>query len=274
MNYFLLDILSFGTILSSILVITSKNPVVAVIFLISLFINTAGYLILFGISFVGISYIIIYIGAITVLFLFIIMMINIRLLDILEIGNEYTKNLPLALLVGTLFVYEIFNVLPFTINNIFILDLPLDILNFFNTLFLDKSIDISTGNVVNIAPVVNKSFETISSLKTSGLSEGLVVSMLSNSKLVNAEADLLPIYNIKYISNIYFNYLTLSNFMPANVIEIQAGNTNVDNIVSSFLQIEVVGQGLYTYGAMWLLLSSIILLLSMVSAIFLSKNLS
>ena len=199
MNYFLLDILSFGTILSSILVITSKNPVVAVIFLISLFINTAGYLILFGISFVGISYIIIYIGAITVLFLFIIMMINIRLLDILEIGNEYTKNLPLALLVGTLFVYEIFNVLPFTINNIFILDLPLDILNFFNTLFLDKSIDISTGNVVNIAPVVNKSFETISSLKTSGLSEGLVVSMLSNSKLVNAEADLLPIYNIKDI---------------------------------------------------------------------------
>ena len=274
MNYFLLDILSFGTILSSILVITSKNPVVAVIFLISLFINTAGYLILFGISFVGISYIIIYIGAITVLFLFIIMMINIRLLDILEIGNEYTKNLPLALLVGTLFVYEIFNVLPFTINNIFILDLPLDILNFFNTLFLDKSIDISTGNVVNIAPVVNKSFETISSLKTSGLSEGLVVSMLSNSKLVNAEADLLPIYNIKDISNIYFNYLTLSNFMPANVIEIQAGNTNVDNIVSSFLQIEVVGQVLYTYGAMWLLLSSIILLLSMVSAIFLSKNLS
>ena len=272
MNYFLLDILSFGTILSSILVITSKNPVVAVIFLISLFINTAGYLILFGISFVVISYIIIYIGAITVLFLFIIMMINIRLLDILEIGNEYTKNLPLALLVGTLFVYEIFNVLPFTINNIFILDLPLDILNFFNTLFLDKSIDISTGNVVNIAPVVNKSFETISSLKTSGLSEGLVVSMLSNSKLVNAEADLLPIYNIKDISNIYFNYLTLSNFMPANVIEIQAGNTNVDNIVSSFLQIEVVGQGLYTYGAMWLFICSIILLLAMVAPIFISRK--
>ena len=46
MNNLLLDLLSFGAILSSILVITSKNPVVAVIFLISLFINTAGYLIL------------------------------------------------------------------------------------------------------------------------------------------------------------------------------------------------------------------------------------
>ena len=219
MNYFLLDILSFGTILSSILVITSKNPVVAVIFLISLFINTAGYLILFGISFVGISYIIIYIGAITVLFLFIIMMINIRLLDILEIGNEYTKNLPLALLVGTLFVYEIFNVLPFTINNVFILDLPLEILNFFNALILEKNLD-----------------------------------------------------NTERLTNLSDLFMALDP--RARVIEIQSGNTDIDNILSSFSQIEVVGQGLYTYGAMLLLLSSVILLLSMVSAIFLSKNLS
>ena len=83
----LLELLSFGAIFSSILVITSNNPVVAVIFLILLFINTAGYLILMGIGFIGLSYIIIYIGAITVLFLFIIMMINIRLVDLLEIGK-------------------------------------------------------------------------------------------------------------------------------------------------------------------------------------------
>ena len=109
MNYFLLDILSFGTILSSILVITSKNPVVAVIFLISLFINTAGYLIISGIGFVGIAYILVYIGAITVLFLFVIMMINIRLVDILEVGRDYTKNLPLALSIGfVFFIYDIF----------------------------------------------------------------------------------------------------------------------------------------------------------------------
>nr|YP_010574182.1 NADH dehydrogenase subunit 6 [Auricularia cornea]UZH94027.1 NADH dehydrogenase subunit 6 [Auricularia cornea] len=219
MNNLLLDLLSFGAILSSILVITSKNPVVAVIFLISLFINTAGYLILLGIGFIGISYIIIYIGAITVLFLFIIMMINIRLLDILEIGNEYTKNLPLALLVGTLFVYEIFNVLPFTINNVFILDLPLEILNFFNALILEKNLD-----------------------------------------------------NTERLTNLSDLFMALDP--RARVIEIQSGNTDIDNILSSFSQIEVVGQGLYTYGAMLLLLSSVILLLSMVSAIFLSKNLS
>ena len=136
MNNLLLDILSFGAIFSSVLVITSKNPVIAVLFLISLFINTAGYLIVLGIGFVGISYIIIYIGAITVLFLFIIMMINIRLVDILELGNEYTKNLPLAFFVGALFIYELFSILPFTFNNVFFFLLPLDLLNYINTLFL------------------------------------------------------------------------------------------------------------------------------------------
>ena len=103
-----MDILAFGTLLSSVLVITSKNPVIAVIFLISVFVNAAGYLILLGIGFIGISYIIVYVGAIAVLFLFVIMMINIKLTDILETGNQYTKNLPLALAIGSLFIFEIF----------------------------------------------------------------------------------------------------------------------------------------------------------------------
>lgn len=159
MKTLLIDILSFGAIISSILVITSKNPVVAVIFLISLFINTAGFLILKGIGFIGLSYIIIYIGAITVLFLFIIMMINIRLLDLLELGNEYTKNLPLAILIGVLFIYEIFFVLPFTSNNIFILDLPLELLNYFNYIFIDYNINLSALPIIN--NIINFTFNSI-----------------------------------------------------------------------------------------------------------------
>jgi len=90
----LLEVLVFGAILSSILVITAKNPVVSVIFLISLVLNAALYLLVKGIYFMGISYILIYLGAIIVLFLFVIMMINVRLTDILEIGYQYTKNIP------------------------------------------------------------------------------------------------------------------------------------------------------------------------------------
>jgi NADH-ubiquinone oxidoreductase chain 6 len=216
LNNILLDFLSFGAILSSILVITSKNPVVAVVFLISLFINTAGYLILIGITFIGLSYIIIYIGAITVLFLFIIMMINIRLLDLLEIGNEYTKNFPLAILIGTLFIYEIYNVLPFTSNNVFILNLPLNLLNYFNNLF---------------------------SL---------------SSELINFNNSISNISIEEYVSP----------FIKSNVV---LNSLNIDLNLNQFIQIEILGQGLYTYGSIWLLLTSIILLLAMLSALYLSN---
>lgn len=151
MTQFLLELLTFGAIFSSLLVITSKNPVIAVVFLISLFINTAGYLILLGIGFVGLSYIIIYIGAITVLFLFIIMMINIKLVDILEIGSDYTKNLPLAIVIGLLFVFEIYSILPFTFNNIFLLYFPLNVLNNLNNLLLTSPLEVTRGGVDSLS---------------------------------------------------------------------------------------------------------------------------
>ncbi len=113
----LLEILVFSAILSSILVITARNPIISVIFLISLVLNAALYLIVKGIYFIGISYILIYLGAIIVLFLFVIMMINIKLTDILEIGYQYTKNIPLALTVSSLFIYFFFYLLPTYLNN-------------------------------------------------------------------------------------------------------------------------------------------------------------
>jgi NADH-ubiquinone oxidoreductase chain 6 len=212
MNKFLLDILSLGAILSSILVITSKNPVIAVIFLISVFINAAGYLLIMGVTFVGITYIIVYIGAITVLFLFIIMMINIRLIDLLEFGREYTKNFPLAIFIGILFVYEIINVLPFMFNNVLdgYINIPLDLLNQLNSIILNAS-----------------------ATPTSGATDILACS--------------------------------------SSVVDYNTLNVNPSIILNHFLQIEILGQSLYTYGAIWLLLSSIILLLAMISALFLSN---
>lgn len=82
--------------------------VISVLFLISVFVNSAIYLMFTGINFIGISYIIVYVGAIAILFLFILMMINIKLTDILEVGTDYTKNLPLALIIGAIFIFAIF----------------------------------------------------------------------------------------------------------------------------------------------------------------------
>lgn len=145
MTTLFLNFLSIGTLLSGILTITAKNPVISVIYLIFTFVFAAGYLILIGIQFIGISYIIVYVGAIAVLFLFVIMMINIKLTDILETGTQYTKNLPLAISIGSLFLYLFYNIIPFNFNNIpSIADAvfanaksQLNILNYYN-LFLNN----------------------------------------------------------------------------------------------------------------------------------------
>lgn len=237
MTRLLLEILTLGAVLSSLLVITSKNPVIAVVFLISLFINTAGYLILLGIGFVGLSYIIIYIGAITVLFLFIIMMINIRLVDILEIGSEYTKNLPLAIILGLLFVFELFSVLPFTFNNIFLLNLPLNILNNLNNGFaflLTEGVQTSLplgGTVIEVDGI----FDKLSIIK------GWFTEESGGS------------------TEFFFNFLNY-------------GFNFIDSFILNFSQIEILGLGLYTSGSLWLFICSFILLLAMLSVIFLSSH--
>jgi len=154
MTTLFINIFAFGTLVSSILAITSKNPVISVIFLISTFVQAALYLILIGINFVGISYIVIYVGAIAVLFLFVIMMINIKLTDILETGNQYTKNLPLAIAIGSLFIFIIFTIIPFNFNNIPALSILLDKLTYLNTI-LSNSKFVSV-NLIN--SIVNNNF--------------------------------------------------------------------------------------------------------------------
>lgn len=112
MNNILLDFLALGAIVSGILVITSKNPVISVLFLISVFVNVAGYLVLLGVGFIGISYIVVYVGAVTVLFLFVIMMLNLQLAELNAVGKEYTQNLPLGAILGSVFLFEVTSVLP------------------------------------------------------------------------------------------------------------------------------------------------------------------
>jgi NADH-ubiquinone oxidoreductase chain 6 len=140
MTSLFINILAFGTLLSSVFSITSKNPVISVIFLISTFVQAALYLILIGINFVGISYIVIYVGAIAVLFLFVIMMINIKLTDILETGSQYTKNLPLAIAIGSLFIFILFTLIKYNNNNVPALQVLLDNITYFNSILSDSNI--------------------------------------------------------------------------------------------------------------------------------------
>ena len=93
----MLDVISLIAILCGILVIINKNPIVSVLFLIGLFANISCYLIMIGLSFIGLSYLIVYIGAISILFLFILMLINIR---ISELQSNIKNSLPLSILIN------------------------------------------------------------------------------------------------------------------------------------------------------------------------------
>ena len=99
-----LYILGFLAIIFSILVITSKNPIISVLYLIALFLTISSYLIMSGLVFIGISYLLVYIGAISMLFLFILMLIDIRISEL----QVNTKNsLFLAFLIGSIFIFII-----------------------------------------------------------------------------------------------------------------------------------------------------------------------
>ena len=107
-NYLFLDILSMIAIISGILVIISKNPIVSVLYLISLFSSIALYLICIGLNFIGLSYLLVYIGAISILFLFILMLINIRISELLSDNNN---SIPLIIIVNIYLYYNLINLL-------------------------------------------------------------------------------------------------------------------------------------------------------------------
>jgi NADH-ubiquinone oxidoreductase chain 6 len=107
-----LDILSLLAILCAILVIISKNPIVSVLFLIGLFLSISSYLIILGLSFIGISYLLVYVGAVSILFLFILMLINVRVSELL--GNT-SNSIPLAILITISFNYPVYQILPYSI---------------------------------------------------------------------------------------------------------------------------------------------------------------
>ncbi len=105
-----LDMFSILSVFCAILVIINKNPIVSVLFLICLFVLISGYLILLGMNFIGISYLLVYIGAVSILFLFILMLINIR---ISEIQTETNNSLPLAIIISISFYISLYEIIPY-----------------------------------------------------------------------------------------------------------------------------------------------------------------
>ena len=92
------------TIGPAIAVIFARNPVHSVLWLIVAFFNAAGLMLLLGAEFIAMLLVIVYVGAVAVLFLFVVMMLNI---DFASLRSGFTRNLPFGLLIALVLLLEI-----------------------------------------------------------------------------------------------------------------------------------------------------------------------
>ncbi|MGD9803510.1 MAG: NADH-quinone oxidoreductase subunit J [Hyphomicrobiaceae bacterium] len=95
---------SFVTIAAGVMVITAKNPVHAVLWLILAFFNAAGLFVMLGAEFLAMILVVVYVGAVAVLFLFVVMMLDV---DFAELRAGFIKNAPLGALVGAIVLIEL-----------------------------------------------------------------------------------------------------------------------------------------------------------------------
>lgn len=201
LSYNFLYILFTFAILSSVFVIISKNPIVSVLFLIALFLNVATYLIMIGLNFIGLSYLLVYVGAVSILFLFILMLINVR---ISELVTDNSNSIPLAIIISILFNSVYYNLLPFSYNSY---------------------LDINEKNTMDVT------------------------------------------YNV---SNNIINDVVYSTFNQESNFIYFVTSQVWDGAIAETSHITSIGNVMYTVYPMWLLITSIILLLAMVGSIIIT----
>ena len=97
-------VFAFVVMASAAMVVVSRNPVYSVLFLILAFFNAAALFVLIGAEFIAMILIIVYVGAVAVLFLFVVMMLDINLTELRE---GFLKYLPVGALIGVILLAEI-----------------------------------------------------------------------------------------------------------------------------------------------------------------------
>ena len=149
-NFFYNDLLllELSLLLFAILIIVNKNPIISILYLIALFLGVAVYMIILGLSFIGLSYLLVYVGAVSIIFLFILMLIDIR---ISELQNDTNNNIVLGIIISLIyfnlfFSYNYNNNL--NINVVNNLNVKQSIFNVWDGSLIENYDIISIGNIL------------------------------------------------------------------------------------------------------------------------------
>jgi len=282
-----MSILSFLAIASSLFVVTAKSTILSIIWLVVVFILTALILGLLGLTYAALTYVIVYVGAIAILFLFVVQLLDQRNVHSFSQNtfqkspvwvesdkvhpnkwiDQTTKNLninnsiPLAIILGILLFLEIGSTLPVSID-----------------LWKSNDFLLGTNQLVSFTSLFSKS-EPIGSL--------VLEEVILEPSVANAKTNILPLEtSILDIKSTFensenqgiYNELRLpffreananANLFPdtANMFSIQP--SNVENFLISSGQVKNLGQWLYGGASLPLIIVSVILLLAMVGPIIL-----
>jgi NADH-quinone oxidoreductase subunit J len=101
---FFFYLFSIVAVASAVLVVTARNPVHSVLFLILCFFNAAGLFVLLGAEFLAMILVVVYVGAVAVLFLFVVMMLDV---DFVELREGFLNYLPIGAVIGLILMVEL-----------------------------------------------------------------------------------------------------------------------------------------------------------------------
>jgi NADH:ubiquinone oxidoreductase subunit 6 (subunit J)/NADH:ubiquinone oxidoreductase subunit 3 (subunit A) len=257
-------------IIAGIFVISTKNAIISVFNLIVLYILVAFYLIYIGITYLGISYIIIYIGAIAILFLFIIMMIDIEVVE--KRSNNY---LPLLFLFLSGFLFSLKKILhnmglikmkslSFKEEKVLINESQLDLYSIVEPLSINNSNNIVDNNIY----FEYKNMYGINNSKENYISENISENYDNYFNVVSSNN-----HNENYDINIIDNKFTnTDNYLIYSDNHYILIAPNWDSLVNRITQITAIGDVLYTVYHSYIYIVSVILLLGMVGAIILTAD--
>jgi len=290
-------LVTIGAILLGIAVITSKNPIIALFNLITLYLLVAIYLIIVGIAYMGISYIIIYVGAIAILFLFIIMMIDI---EVVPSTTKNRKTTPLIFVLFFAFIYimsqfvkyleltQFTNSFSSKIKTIYLelinLDDQLSIVNLSNnsieaSLNLDNSLHSIEDSIGTSLLNSNYKEENIS------IDDNVIVDVENHAVSINNNiVQSIPNKNINLgieeLDILNFLYKNFNNTVIKGIIETHSDTVNFvyysvitptwDSMLGNITQVAAISENLYSTYSSFLYILSVLLLLGMIGAIILT----
>lgn len=114
MSNIIFCVIALTMIITGTMVIITKNPIHSVLYLITVFMNATILIILLGVEFLGLILLIVYVGAIAILFLFVVMMLNIKLV---ELNENITRYIPIGIIIGFALLVELIIALQLPLTN-------------------------------------------------------------------------------------------------------------------------------------------------------------